>query len=573
MANLFFIWDEDTERRNAFCETAIKEIAPFPNAHTKIHIKENWSVLWAANPRAPIDIHETESELSVIWGKPIDPSNGKQVNAKTLLARWRNIERDRPKAMDGFHAASVFHRNGEVTLGVDLIGLFPLYYTQIKEVLLIGSSPELFRLHPSFKPEFNPLALTDLLLNMFGSLGETLWKGIVRLPPGHLLTRTPRAQLRTIKQYSLPTEIPASKEKPRVYVDRLDAALESAMRRIVPNSTPHTLMLSGGLDSRLIVGYMKALDVPTHTLTMGIPTDLEMQCAMRVANTLELPLSAIDFSENEEVSAAKRKTKWEHGLAGYVSGIAWALPARLNAFDPDIVSAYLANDIIGLKKNALRFPPNTPLSFETAFRFNNQSGLNPEIIRRLVRPEVLGETLDEAIDRSRQIYESYSNDEFIRTRCYQLHTRQRFYTGGVFWPHSFGAWPAAPMLDQHLIHTNAIIPADIADHRRIENALLAQRFPALASIPLDRNTFDTSPILVHPLKRFLGHFVEKMNPQKTIQIHHLGQLYYQRDLFDEHLLKELLPEADKTVPFTHPIKESSSRKTLISLILWAKDHL
>jgi asparagine synthase (glutamine-hydrolysing) len=74
-----------------------------------------------------------------------------------------------------------------LTLGADLIGMFPVYWWTGGEVLLAGSSPELFRLHPCFRSSIDLEGLTGILLTMNSVDGRTLLEGVRRLAPGHFL--------------------------------------------------------------------------------------------------------------------------------------------------------------------------------------------------------------------------------------------------------------------------------------------------------------------------------------------------------------------------------------------------
>jgi hypothetical protein len=66
---------------------------------------------------------------------------------------------------------------------------------------------------------------------------------------------------------------------------------------------------------------------------------------------------------------------------------------------------------------------------------------------------------------------------------------------------SFESWPALPILDREFVDTVARMPLLGASERLLEKKLLCREFPALAALPLDQNSYDSSPL--QPRLRYL----------------------------------------------------------------------
>ena len=124
-----------------------------------------------------------------------------------------------------------------------------------------------------------------------------------------------------------------------------------------------------------------------------------------------------------------------------------------------------------------------------------QIATEPKLLRRLLKREYLKDLVTETLQRIEKVYESYSELEFQRVRCFGLHHRVRFHGASVVWLLSFGSWPILPFSDREILEVIGGMPVEALADRRLEKELLCSRFPELARLHLSRTTFDTSPLL------------------------------------------------------------------------------
>ncbi len=238
------------------------------------------------------------------------------------------------------------------------------------------------------------------------------------------------------------------------------------------------------------------------------------------------------------------------------------------------------------------------MSFENYFARLNAYGFHPSVLGKLLRREVFGDLVQDTIAQIRHIYEGYSDLESQRAWCFELYHGQRFFIGGTAWKLSFGAWPIYPGSDREILETAAGIPAAALAERRAQNALVCQRFPHLAMLPLDRgSTYDTTPLLPgarwfvdHALREHLLRWVFQrhggveqrfyyrtydLNGPGWVAIRHRAEPHRKNvsHLFDANVLAELLPPADAPVRLDHPIIGAAGTKSLLGFLLWAKNHL
>ena len=157
-------------------------------------------------------------------------------------------------------------------LARDRLGIKPLYWTFTGNRLVFGSEIKALLESGVITPAANETALPELLSTRYLSGAETLFKGIHRLMPGHVLVFE-RGGI-AIRQW---WDVPVGRRDPEV--DRLSDAdvvvrfrqkLEEAVRTRLMSDVPLGMFLSGGLDSSAIAALMAGMiDRPLQTFSVA----------------------------------------------------------------------------------------------------------------------------------------------------------------------------------------------------------------------------------------------------------------------------------------------------------------
>jgi asparagine synthase (glutamine-hydrolysing) len=597
LANFVVVVDADADRRAQFIRTVQPQMAVVDGLQSGSCFQGDCCVLWAAAPQAPVGQFVDNKGVAVLWGEAIpDPGAGPgRIDAVDLRDRWKALENNPPGAYDGFYAGVVYDSREGLIVGADLLGLFPVYYCLAGEAVLVGASQELFRHHPAFRMEFNPAGLVGILLTNGLVKGQTLLKGVRRLAPGHLLVCRQGEPPKEVCQYQIPLSIRYCHLSRRAHVEILDEALTSAIKRHVPLGLRYGLLLSGGLDSRLLAGYLGENRIEADALTWGLPTDIEVQCAGSVARTLGFPHRYSEPAAEAYVTGAQLQANYEHLANGFNQVRLWRNAVALR--DHRRVVAGLVLDRIVTPHTVYESPFSlrSEPPFESALRLHNELGIPPEVLERLLRREVFGDLVREILDQLRKDYANAASSDFRRAWRFELWHRARFHVGSAAHRLSFGSWPVLPAIDRHVIEVLAGMPAASVEDRLVEKELLCNRFPELASLPLDRSSDDTLPlkprlrqqILKHLLGRLapLQHLLPSMARKKKIErrywhrtadfngpgwmgVRRIAEPNRKRvyALFRQDTFDSLVPAADV-------ISSSSGPKVLLGSMLWAKDHL
>jgi len=157
-------------------------------------------------------------------------------------------------------------------------------------------------------------------------------------------------------------------------------------------------------------------------------------------------------------------------------------------------------------------------------------------------------------------------------------------------------------LDRSLIRLCTSFPASTLADRRAQDELLRTRFPALARLPLDRNSHVTDPLTSSLGARVRRYAIERMERMRTTERSPLldapleRRRYYRlfdidspmwravrrlaergrshaAQFLDRRVLDELLPSPDMRIELRDPITDSNGLKALIGFLIWSAEHV
>lgn len=158
----------------------------------------------------------------------------------------------------------------------DRFGEKPLYYGWQQGTLLFGSELKALVQHGKFEKKIEPQAVGSLLRHGYVASPHSIWQGIYKLPPGHqvrfdALARDPKP----VAYWSLRDQVerangPVLALSDQEAVDQVEARLTQAIRQQMISDVPFGALLSGGIDSSLVVALMQRISPqPVKTFCIG----------------------------------------------------------------------------------------------------------------------------------------------------------------------------------------------------------------------------------------------------------------------------------------------------------------
>jgi asparagine synthase (glutamine-hydrolysing) len=183
----------------------------------------------------------------------------------------------------GMFAFAIWDKNKrELFVARDRLGVKPLYYVHSDDGSLYFSSEIKALLEAgAVKPQINYSVLADYLANHSPSGEETLFGGVKRLLPGHLLTwRDGEVAIRRYWDVSFSEKDAEDQRDDATYIEQWSELFRESVRLRLMADVPLGMFLSGGIDSSAIAAVMSGMvSEPIKTFSVAF--------AEREANELE----------------------------------------------------------------------------------------------------------------------------------------------------------------------------------------------------------------------------------------------------------------------------------------------
>ena len=590
MADFLFIADPDPERRARCLAAAEAEVARGPYAYPlreEMRVGDGTLVVWRQQ-QTPFEVAEAPSGARVIALGAYDEAAFRPAAAASGTAA-----RDWLDATD--FGLCVWMDEGGVRIASDRLGLFPVYVLRRGDVWLAASTPSLIVAHPACVRTVDRVALAGILSFGFPSGGRTLWEDVRRLPPGHEAVWEGDGPPRTREGWQ------PGGEEPERGIEAHAEAFEAPLRAWAASlDAPVNFQLSGGLDSRLVAGYLaERPGSVAEAWTYGRPSDLEARAAAKVARACGFPHRVIDVDTRRYPAWARAHVDGAHLTNAVTDFAPWAVGEYARRAGGLVATGHLGDIIMGGNHIGRGIGADDP---EVAFalmleRVNKGYGL-PEATLSKLMPGGEAEALVDACVA--ELFEEYlrrGDGPDRRGWWFDLMHRDRLMIGGLVVMLSRFSWPSLPYCRPAVLDVAAATPLAAMRRRRLQRHLVAERFPRLAELPLDRGQLDVWPIRyrsqavrwVWRVKEALGRRVRKVMAARLgieRRVNHRmwnvnrnpGWLAVRReaqamlpalaDLLSEDEMRRLLPPPDVRAEVRDELG-GAGLKTLAGLAYWA----
>ncbi|HEY5602441.1 MAG TPA: N-acetylglutaminylglutamine amidotransferase [Gammaproteobacteria bacterium] len=186
------------------------------------------------------------------------------------FAEWgeRCVER-----LHGMFAFAIWDSKQQILfLARDRLGIKPLYYSQTQQQFRFASNTQALLAAGGVDTSIDPVALHhQFTLHAVIPAPRTIFNGVRKLPPGCTMTVKPDGSVSSNPYWELRSCRPALAKTEQEWIDAIHEKLKQAVeKRKVIADVPVGVLLSGGLDSSLLVGLLAEAGVSDlRTFSIG----------------------------------------------------------------------------------------------------------------------------------------------------------------------------------------------------------------------------------------------------------------------------------------------------------------
>ncbi len=180
-------------------------------------------------------------------------------DSEVIIKAYAEWGRGCVKRLSGMFAFAIWDRaRRALFLARDRIGIKPLYYAHDSERFIFGSNLQAVLAAGGVDTDIDPVGLHhQFTLHGVIPAPHTILKGVRKLNPAHTLTISESGQSQLERYWTLSATRPAEPRSEAEWSELIHQALQrSVKRRLDIADVPVGVLLSGGLDSSLLVGLL-----------------------------------------------------------------------------------------------------------------------------------------------------------------------------------------------------------------------------------------------------------------------------------------------------------------------------
>jgi asparagine synthase (glutamine-hydrolysing) len=212
-------------------------------------------------------------------------------DTETIIHNYEEFGPRGVEKLRGMFAYAIWDsRRRRLVIARDRLGIKPLYYV-VKEdgALYFASEIKALIAGGAIRPELNYNALADYAANRSTSGEETLFRGVMRLLPGHTLIWRD-GEVEIDRYWDLSFRKPEEMATETQYVKRFSELFRECVRSHLMADTPLGMFLSGGIDSSAIAAVMSRLTqepIKTFSVAFAERDSNELEYARAVARAFK----------------------------------------------------------------------------------------------------------------------------------------------------------------------------------------------------------------------------------------------------------------------------------------------
>src|SRR5436190_4634515 len=196
-------------------------------------------------------------------------------DTEVIIHGYKEWDNDVFNRLNGMFGLAIWDvPNERLVLARDAMGIKLIYYKIDNGQLTFGSEIRAILAAGDSRPAVDPVALNLFLRFRYTPSPLTIFRGIRKLAPGTMLVAE-KGQCREERWYKfIPTPFPIPKKKEEAACELLEL-YRGAVKRHLLSDVPVGVLLSGGLDSGLLLALMNEQGGPWPAYTVGYGESFE----------------------------------------------------------------------------------------------------------------------------------------------------------------------------------------------------------------------------------------------------------------------------------------------------------
>jgi len=289
----------------------------------------------------------------------------------------------------GMFAFAIWDKNTRTLFCArDRLGKKPFYYYWDGRLFAFASEIKALLEHPAISPRFEESLLSEYLAFGYCSGEQTLFSGIRKLMPGHLLRLTPD-QFEIRPYWEIPHPAADEKRDDQSWIAECRSRLENAVRTRLMSDVPLGMFLSGGVDSSAIAALMKPLcNAAVKTFAVGYREEAfsELGYARQAARAIGAEHHEVTIGMDEFFNALPRLIWHEDEPVAWPSSVSLYFVSRLAAEQVKVVLTGEGSDELFAGYGRYRF-------YLLNQRWTKAYRVAPRFVRDALRSRIAGSRL------------------------------------------------------------------------------------------------------------------------------------------------------------------------------------
>lgn len=412
-------------------------------------------------------------------------------DAGLALKIYKEFGDDFALRLDGaFVLAAWEPRRRRLVIANDRLGLFPLYYAQVGRGLLFASGVRALLTDPDLPRATDRVAVNEFLVFNHVLHDRTLLASVRLLPQASLLTFE-NGELAIRSYWRLRYPLLYEPEEEAAYGEKLLHYLRRAVRTRQEGAGSTGVLLSGGLDSRILLAVLcEVWDAARiHTFTWGIPGCDDARFAREVAAYCGSRHHFYELKPDWLLHRAEEAVRLTDGM-GCITNLHALATLEEEARDAEVLyKGFMGDAMLGF---ALKRRMWADYPADAAWRVHMQTHAEQGVIsfspaeeRELFTGEFLRAVGDGVYEDYRAGMRQAETPQLANQRLYFDLTQRvpRMTICGVEVVRS-RCGVKLPFADYDLLDFVLSIPPGLLFERHLVKMVLAQHYPGLAKIPL-----------------------------------------------------------------------------------------